>query len=71
MKAETILELLFSGDYDNLSVKEFAHIVNRETGYTVPSEAEVEDEKYAKQVERAKEIHENYTPREDKYYETV
>jgi len=58
MKAEFIMEQLFSGKHDELTVGQFATILK---GMDLDkldriSEAEVEDEKYAKQVERANDI---------------
>ena len=42
MKAEFILQLLFSGDYDNLTVKEFANIVNKHTDGQFSDDVQIE-----------------------------
>ncbi len=54
MKAETLLEMMESKQYESLTVSEFAKIV-RDTMNKFEE----------------KEVPKNYTPREDKYYETV
>ena len=65
MKAETLIELLWSGDYDNLSVKEFCEIVNKETDefWVKIVEAEkmnklLEQERETEEINRAHDIKE-------------
>ena len=57
MKAETIKEFLLSGKYDTMSVADFAQVV-REIEKEAEDAKMAEEEKYAKQVERARDIHE-------------
>ena len=81
MRAETIKEHLLSGKYDKMSVADFAQVI-REIEKEAGDAKMAEEEKYAKQVERAKEIHGSYEkedafsddiyePRDSKYYETT
>ena len=61
MKAETIKELLFSGDYDTYTVGKFGEMIleadaKADKVVNDTMDAMVEEEKYAKQVERARDI---------------
>ena len=79
MKSETLIEMMLSGQYNTLTVSEFGAIC-RETikaeeakfSDDVQLGAMAEDEKYAKQVERANDILAEYDMDEKgKYFETT
>ena len=78
MKAEVIKELLLSGKYDCMSVKDFAHAVIELEADEVEAEKlladvgkMVEEEKYAKQVQRANDILDESYEKEDAFSDDV